>query len=388
MQLHQEIIQLIRREQPPLDNGFIDLHKPTFSNTEETYVLEALRSGVVSTVGEYVSKFEKDIAKYTGVKHAIATSSGTSALHLSLVSAGVQPGDEVVTQSFTFAATAAAISYCSARPIFLDIDKENLGLSPLSLRAFLEEQTFQKEGRCFNKNTGNRISACVPMHSFGLPCKALELSLICKEHNLLLIEDSAQATGSFKAEKHSGTIGSMGVLSFNGNKVITAGGGGCILTNDDILARKAKHLSTTAKVNHVWEYFHDDIGYNYRMTNLNAALIGAQLENIEKLIESKRNLAVRYQKELNALGVQTIQEEENCRSNYWLNCIVFDSKKDSLDFLNLSNSENVMTRPSWTPLHLLPMYKNCIQDDLKNTRFFSDRIVSIPSSAQLESGPI
>ncbi|HHD79685.1 MAG TPA: LegC family aminotransferase, partial [Epsilonproteobacteria bacterium] len=270
---------------------FIPLHEPRFLGNEKKYLNECIDSTFVSSVGKYVDRFEEIIAEYTGAKYAIATSNGTSALHISLLLSGIEAGDEVITQPLTFIATCNAIDYCNAKPIFLDVDKDTMGLSPKALEVFLQANTTQKDGECINNTTGKVIRACVPMHTFGHACKIDEIAQICVAHNIALVEDAAESLGSYYKGKHTGTFGQMAAISFNGNKIITSGGGGCIITDDEALAKKAKHITTTAKVPHKWEYTHDMIAYNYRMPNLNAALLVAQLENLDMFLENKRELA-------------------------------------------------------------------------------------------------
>ena len=269
----------------------IPLHEPHFIGNEKKYLNDCIDSTFVSSTGKFVDEFEEKIAKYTGAKYAVATSNGTSALHIALLLANVAKNDEVITQPLTFVATCNAISYCGANPIFIDVDKETMGLSPLSLQAYLKKNAFIKNQQCINNNTGRVIKACVPMHTFGQPCRIDEIKEICDKYNISLIEDAAESLGSFYKDKHTGTFGQMGVISFTGNKIITGGGGGCVITDDEILAKRAKHLTTTAKVSHKWEYIHDMIGYNYRMPNLNAALLVAQLENLESFLLNKRELS-------------------------------------------------------------------------------------------------
>ena len=290
--MYADIINFIKDTYKSLD--FIPLHEPRFVGNEKKYINECIDTTFVSSVGRYVDLFEKEIASYTGAKYAVATCNGTSALHISFLLADIQQNDEVITQSLTFVATCNAISYCRAKPIFIDVDKDTMGMSPSALRLFLEKNTTIKNNKCINNLTGNVIKACVPMHTFGHPCKVDEIKEICSEYNIFLIEDAAESVGSFYKSKHTGNFGKLGVMSFNGNKIITAGGGGCIVTNDKALAKNAKHLTTTAKVPHKWEFNHDMVGYNYRMPNINAALLAAQLENLNKFLKYKRELANRY----------------------------------------------------------------------------------------------
>lgn len=362
---------------------FVSLHEPRFLGNEKKYVNECIDSTFVSSIGRYVDIFEKEIAKYTGAKYAVATSNGTSGLHISLLLANVGQNNEVITQSMTFVATCNAIKYCGAEPIFIDVDKDTMGLSPDALKKFLKENTSIKNKKCINNTTGKTIRACVPMHTFGHPCKIDEIKEICDKHNIFVVEDSAESVGSKYKNKHTGTFGHIGVMSFNGNKIITAGGGGCILTNNKSLAKKAKHLSTTAKLPHRWDFIHDMVGYNYRMPNINAALLVAQLENLDKFLKNKRQLAERYEKFFEGLDCSFFTEPTHCESNYWLNTILLKNKKQRDKFLEETNSMGVMTRPTWIMMHKLPMFKHAQCGDLENSIWLNNRIVNIPSSVLL-----
>jgi len=364
-------------------DSFIPLHEPRFLGNEKEYLNECIDSTFVSSVGKFVDEFEKKIASYTGAKYAVATNNGTSALHISLLISGVESGDEVITQSLTFVATCNAISYCNTVPIFIDVDKDTMGMSPVALEAFLKENAIIKDQQCVNKSTGNIIKACVPMHTFGHPCRIDEIQRICKEWHIILVEDSAESLGSFYNNQHTGTFGELGVISFNGNKIITSGGGGCILTNSEELAKKAKHITTTAKEPHKWEYTHDLVGYNYRMPNLNAALIVAQLEQLEGFLKSKRFLAKSYEDFFNDGNIQFVSEPENSKSNYWLNSIILKDKIQRNLFLDETNSQSVMTRPIWTLMNKLPMFKEAQCGDLTNAEWLEERVVNLPSSVIL-----
>jgi perosamine synthetase len=363
--------------------NFIPLHEPRFIGNEKKYLNDCIDSTFVSSVGKFVDKFENLIAKYTGAKYAVAISNGTSALHTSLLIANVDQNDEVITQPLTFVATCNAISYCGAKAIFIDVDKDTMGLSPTALRSFLEKNTIINNNRCINKKTKKIIKVCVPMHSYGHPCKIDEIKKICDEYNIFLIEDAAESIGSTYKNKHTGTFGHLGVISFNGNKIITAGGGGCIITNDKILAEKAKHLTTTAKIPHKWDFNHDMVGYNYRMPNLNAALLVAQLEKLNDFIINKRNLANKYKVFFNKTDYNFFKEPKNCKSNYWLNSIILKNKTERDQFLEKTNSSGVMTRPTWKLMNKLSMFKNSQCDGLKNSKWLSERVVNIPSSVTL-----
>lgn len=362
-------------------DSFIALHEPRFLGNEKKYLGEVVDSTFVSSVGEFVNRFEKMVAEFVGSKYAIATSNGTAALHVALKLVGVDANSEVITQPLTFIATANAISYCGAKPIFVDVDLETMGLSPVKLKSFLEKETFLNEhNECINKTTHKVIKACVPMHTFGHPCKIKEIVAICDEYNIALIEDAAESLGSYYKERHTGTFGKLGTFSFNGNKIITSGGGGMIVTDDEELAKRAKHLTTTAKVPHPYEYIHDEIGYNYRLTNLAAALGVAQMENLEKFIQKQRELAKTYQTFFQDVDIKFVTEPENSSSNYWLNALLFDNNEEKEAFLKYTNDNGVMTRPIWRLMNKLEMYKEAQHGDLSNALWLEERVVNIPSS--------
>lgn len=363
---------------------FIPLHAPIFSGNEKKYLEECIDSTFVSSVGKFVDRFEQDMAKYTGAKRAVVCVNGTNALHLALLLVGVEQNDEVITQALTFIATANAISYIGADPIFIDVDRDTMGLSPDAMRKWLSKNTEIRNGQCFNKLTGKRIKACVPMHTFGHPVKLDELVKVCEEYNIELVEDAAESLGSFYKGKHTGTFGKIGVLSFNGNKTITTGGGGMLLFNDEELGAYAKHLTTQAKVPHRWEFVHDHIGYNYRMPNINAALGVAQLERIDEFVKNKRETALKYKEFLaNIPDVEFFSEPTDCQSNYWLNVFIMKDKQAQKEFLEFTNNNGVMTRPIWELMCNLPMFKQCQKDDLQNTRWFAERVVNVPSSVRI-----
>jgi perosamine synthetase len=364
-------------------DSFIPLHEPRFLGNEKKYLNECIDSTFVSSVGKFVDRFEEEIAKYTSAKYAVATSNGTSALHISLLISGVESGHEVITQPLTFVAACNAISYCNATPVFVDVDKDTMGMSPVALESFLKANAIVKNQQCVNKSTGNIIKACVPMHTFGHPCRIDEIQRICQQWHITLIEDSAESLGGFYNGQHTGTFGELGVISFNGNKIITSGGGGCILTNNEELAKKAKHITTTAKEPHKWEYTHDMVGYNYRMPNLNAALIVAQLEQLNGFLKSKRLLAKSYEKFFKGSDTQFVSEPENSKSNYWLNSIVLKDKDQRNLFLDETNSQGIMTRPIWTLMNTLPMFKKSQCGNLTNAEWLEERVVNIPSSVIL-----
>lgn len=361
---------------------FLPLHEPVFNEKEIEYVTDCIQTGWVSSVGRYVDEFEKRLADYTGVKRAIAVVNGTAALHIALKIAGVQTNDEVFMPSLTFIATANAASYLHAIPHFVDVSIETLGLDPIKLEDHIRKIGQMKNGELINKQTGRVIRAVVPIHTFGHPADLDPLIEVCERYNLVLVEDAAESLGSYYKGKHTGGFGLVGALSFNGNKIITTGGGGAILTNDEKLADYAKHITTTAKIPHRWEYSHDEIGFNYRMPNINAALGCAQLEKLDKFLISKRELAKRYQKLFDKIeGVKLFTEPSFGTSNYWLQTILIDSKKHNRDIiLERLNDEGTMTRPVWTPLHQLTPYSNCPKSDLSITDELNKRVINIPST--------
>ena len=379
--LFPQIINFVKSLYP---NDYpVPLHVPRFIGNEKKYVADAIDSTFVSSVGEYVNRFEQMICEITGAKYAIATVNGTCALHIALKLANVQRDDEVVTQPLSFVATANAITYCGAEPVFLDVDRETLGLAPDALKDFLKCNARVANGACYNNTTGRRIAACVPMHTFGHPCHIDEIAEICNHYHIILVEDSAESLGSLYKDKHTGTFGEFGVYSFNGNKTVTCGGGGAIVTNNDVLAKKAKHITTTAKLLHSYEYVHDMIGYNYRLPNLNAALACAQLEQLTAFIENKRELARRYQDFFEFFDIPFIKEPDHARSNYWLNAIIMPNRSVRDEFLKVTNAANVMTRPIWMLLNKLDMYRDCLTDALENAKWFEERVVNIPSSVRI-----
>ena len=380
-----EIVRVLR-EVLPEEAGFISLHEPRFAGNEWGYVKECLDTGWVSSVGKFVDRFEAQLAEYTGVRRAIAVVNGTAALHVCLRLAGVESNDEVLMPALTFIATANAVSYCGAIPHLVDCEERTLGLDPVKLGGYLEEIAELRPEGCFNKATGRRIKAVVPMHAFGHPIDLDPLMELCARFNLELIEDAAESLGSFYKGAHTGTFGRLAALSFNGNKVITTGGGGAILTNDEELGALAKHLTTTAKVPHRWDFRHDMIGYNYRLPNLNAALGCAQLEELPGFLGKKRALAERYQAAFkDVAGVRCFTEPDFARSNYWLNVLLLDEElageRDTV--LALTNDSGIMTRPAWTLMHRLPMFAGCPRMDLAVAENLERRLINIPSSAFL-----
>lgn len=361
-------------------DNFIPLHRPVFEGNERKYLVDCIDSNFVSSVGEKVNQFEKEIAQFAGSKFAIATVNGTAALHIAIQLAGVKAGDEVITQALTFIATCNAISYAGAKPLFVDVDIDTMGLSPKALRTFLEKNAEKRLDGTYNKNSGKKISACIPMHTFGFPCRIKEIAIICSDWGIALVEDAAESLGSYVDNEHTGTFGQMATLSFNGNKVITTGGGGMIITNDIALAKKAKHITTTAKIAHPYEFFHDEIGYNYRMPNLNAALGCAQLERLEESLHEKAKVASQWSDFFKSKDVNFVQAINGSNANHWLNSIILGSRKERDIFLKFTNKNNVMTRPIWTLMSKLPMFQDCQTDGLKNSLWLEDRVVNIPSS--------
>jgi perosamine synthetase len=361
---------------------FIPLHAPVFLGNEKKYLMETIDSTFVSSVGAYVDKFEELISELISVKKAVAVVNGTSGLQVALRLVGVKAGDEVITQALTFVATANAIIYNGASPIFLDVDLDTMGLSPKAVERFLSQYAELRDDGCYNKNTGKRISACMPMHTFGFPVHLDELKIVCESWGIPLVEDAAESLGSMYKGRPIGSIGSVGVFSFNGNKIVTSGGGGAIVTNNLIYGDQAKHLTTTAKIPHSFEYVHDDIGYNFRMPNLNAALACAQLEQLESFIQNKRKIAQEYCNYFKSKGIKFRTETPGTKSNYWLMCLEMENRIERDCFLKETNSTGIMTRPIWQLIFKSPMYSNFQKDEQKNALYLEDRIVNIPSSVR------
>lgn len=385
---YELILRMIRDRFGAGEGDFVPLHAPTFSGNEKKYLDECIDSTFVSSVGAFVDRFERDIAEYTGARRAVVCVSGTNALHMALMLAGVERDDEVLTQSLSFIATCNAISYIGAHPVFIDVDYDTMGLSPAALREWLEKHTVKDAGNVLrNKSTGRRVKSVVPMHTFGHPCRIDEIASICDEYCLELVEDAAESIGSFYKGKHTGTFGRIGAISFNGNKTITTGGGGMLLFNDEKLADLAKHRTTQAKVPSRWEFIHDHIGYNYRMPNINAALGCAQLEEISGFLASKRKTAEIYREFFASEpgGIKFMAEPTESVSNYWLNAIAFPTREERDRFLQYSNDHGVMTRPIWELMWRLPMFEHCERDSQTNTVLLADTIVNLPSSVKLES---
>ncbi len=396
---YSKTISFIRRtfHEP---EAFIPLHEPRFIGNEKKYLEECIDSTFVSSVGQFVDRFEEMVVEYTKTNKAVVCVNGTNALHLALLLSGVLPEDEVITQPLTFIATANAISYCGAKPVFTDVDRDTLGLSPKKLEEWLEGNVEIREDKAkakpsqpqsYNKSTGKRIAACVPMHTFGHPCRIDEIIAVCKKYHIQVVEDAAESLGSFYKGQHTGTFADIGVLSFNGNKTITTGGGGMLLFNDKQLGEHAKHLTTQAKVPHKWEFRHDHIGYNYRMPNINAALGCAQMEKLDLFLAKKRELAQHYSTfflELNgaeaSISASTFfPEPENAKSNYWLNAILLNNREERDHFLKQTNAADIMTRPVWELMTELPMFTQCQYGDLFNAKWLINRLVNIPSSVIL-----
>jgi len=376
----KQIINFIRATYN-VPEEFIPLHAPVFPGNEKKYLSQCIDSTFVSYVGEFVTRFEEDIVKYTGAKYAVATVNGTTALQVSLIVAGINSGDEVITSPLTFAATANAIVHAGGKPVFVDCEEQTLGLDPLKLEEFLNEHCELRQNNCYNKASNKRIAACVPVHIFGHPCQIEKIKTICDKWNIVIIEDAAESIGSFVGTKHTGTFGKAAILSFNGNKIVTTGGGGMIITDDEDFANRAKYLTTTAKKPHPYEFFHTDAGYNFRMPNVNAAVGVAQMESLPLFLENKRKLAMEYKEFFKSLDIPFFIEKQGNTTNYWLNCIFMPDRKTRNEFLEYSNSHNVMARPAWVLMNKLPMYETKqnfpVAEKIENT------LVNIPSSVRL-----
>jgi aminotransferase in exopolysaccharide biosynthesis len=363
---------------------FIPLHAPVFRGAEQAYVAETISSTFVSSVGEFVNRFEHDIAQFTGSDAAVATVNGTAALHVCLKLAGVGSGDLVLTQALTFVATCNAISYCNAHPVFIDVERSSLGMCPDALAGWLDERAvINDEGACIERESGKRVSACLPMHTFGHPCDLDRLVEVCRKWGIPLVEDAAESLGSYYKGHHTGTFGALSAMSFNGNKIITTGGGGMILSDLETAAR-AKHLTTTAKKPHAYEYVHDEVGFNYRLPNINAALGVAQMEQLPGFLEEKRALANQYREFFRESEFSFVDEPDGCKSNFWLNAVICPSR-DAREFLiKETNGSGIMTRPVWQLMNDLPMYQDCMHDSLTNSRYIAERLVNLPSSVKPE----
>ncbi|EIA3113436.1 LegC family aminotransferase [Vibrio cholerae] len=359
---------------------FIPLHVPTFAGNEKTYVMETIDSTFVSSVGKFVDEFERKMEAFTGSARAVATVNGTAALHAALYMAGVERGDLVITQALTFVATCNALYHMGAEPIFVDVSPVSLGLCPKAVNAFLEEYAQVTEAGCIHKQTGRRIKAVVPMHTFGHPIELDELIAVCLKWHITLVEDAAESLGSFYKGKHTGTLGEFGAVSFNGNKIITTGGGGMVLCGTEEAGRRTKHVTTTAKVPHPYEFFHDEPGFNYRMPNLNAALGCAQMEVLERYLAQKRHLAQQYQAFFAGSDVTFVVEPEYAQSNYWLNAIICADAQQRNELLEQTNAAGVMTRPIWQLMHRLPMFEQALRGDLTHSEFIEAHLINLPST--------
>ena len=362
------------------DNSFIPLHTPHFRGNEKKYLNECIESTFVSSVGKFVDTFEEKICQITQSKHAVAVVNGSAALHMALKASGVKEGDLVITQALTFVATANSIVYCNASPSFIDIESTGLGMCPKSLKRFIDKECYPKGRELWHKGTERRIAACLPVHIFGHPCNMEAILEICDSAAIAVIEDSTESLGSKRKRRHTGTFGKAGVFSFNGNKIVSSGGGGVLVTDDENMAAYAKHLTTTAKIPHKWEYFHDEVGYNYRLPNINAALACAQLEQLNNILENKRETARAYCDFFEQQKMRFLKEPEDSLSNYWLNAIILEDKKERDEFLEYTNENGVMTRPCWTLLNKLPMFSQCPHSALPNSNEMESRIVNLPSS--------
>ena len=380
--MYSRVIDFIRQTFHQTE-GVVPLHAPCFVGNEKKYLNECIDSTFVSSVGKFVDRFEEMVAEYTGAKRAVVCVNGTNSLHMAMLLSGIKQEDEILTQPLTFIATCNAISYIGAHPVFIDVDCDTLGLSPQAVRTWLESNAEVRGGGCFNKGTGRRVKAVIPMHTFGHPVKIDELAGICREWNLELIEDAAESIGSFYKGRHTGTFGKVGAVSFNGNKTITTGGGGMLLFMDEELGNYAKLLTTQAKVPHRWEFVHAHVGYNSRMPNINAALGCAQMEHLQEFVDNKRELADLYAGFFKGSDIKFFTEPDGCRSNYWLNAVLLKDKTARDRFLEETNDAGVMTRPVWQLMNRLPMFKNCECGDLSHAKWLEERIVNIPSSVRL-----
>lgn len=377
--MFNQVINYIRSLYPGIE--FVPLHAPVMGSLEKQYLSDCVDSTFVSSVGKYVQEFEKLITEFTGAKYAIATTNGTSALHTALLLSDVGHGDEVITQALTFVATANAISHCGAHSILVDSDIETYGMCPVKLEEFLNQHCVGADnGKCFNKTSKRYIKACVPMHVFGRPLHIKKIKALCDKYHIKLVEDAAESLGSYIGSEHTGLCGHVGILSFNGNKTITCGGGGMVITNDHELAKRAKHITTTAKIDHPYEFKHDAVAFNYRLPNLNAAFACAQMQRLPEILANKRETAKLYQTFFQEIGIPFSVETEGTKSNYWLNSILLKDRNERDEFLKATNGSGVMTRPVWALMNKLEMYKDCQTTNLDNANILEERIVNIPSS--------
>jgi perosamine synthetase len=382
LKIYSELISTVRNYYGTPE-GYIPLHEPRFVGNDRKYVMDAIESTFVSSVGKYVDRFEDMVRDYTGAKYAIATTNGTSALHMSLILAGVKKDELVITQALSFIATCNAISYLHAEPVFVDIDLNTLGLSCDALESYLKNKCEVKGSDCYHVQSGKRIGAVVPMHTFGHPVEIDRMVEICAKYQVPLVEDAAESIGSKYKNQHTGTFGLLGAFSFNGNKTITCGGGGVITTNDEKLAKLGKHLTTQAKIPHQWDFVHDHIGYNYRLPNLNAALACAQMEMLDEFIRKKRELAAKYIEFFAKTDLKFVEEPKDSYANYWLNCILVKDREERESFLKFTNDNKMMTRPAWALMNKLEMFKDCFKDDLTNSEYIEDRLINISSSVKV-----
>jgi len=376
-EVYQAFIGLVRRI---YGSGVIALHRPVFCGREKSFLNECIDSNFVSSVGKRVNELEQKTAAFVGAGHAVAVVNGTNALQVALRLLGAERNCEVITQALTFVATCNAIAYLGARPVFVDVERATLGMSPDALNAFLTANGERREDGCYNRSSGRQIVACQPMHTFGHPCRIDAIAAICKRWGIALVEDAAESLGSYYKEQHTGTFSRIGVFSFNGNKIVTTGGGGMIVTDDEALAARAKHLTTTAKVPHRYEYVHDEMGYNFRMPNLNAALGCAQMEQLAEFLAIKRQIAGQYAQLCAEHGLEFVHEPEFASSNYWLNAIILEDRAERDAFLKATNDQGIMTRPIWRLMNDLPMYADCQHDGLEVSKWLEERVVNLPSS--------
>ncbi|EOW9249445.1 LegC family aminotransferase [Vibrio cholerae] len=374
----QLLVEFIRDQYKT--NEFIPLHAPTFAGNEKTYVMETIDSTFVSSVGKYVDEFERKMEAFTGTPRAVATVNGTAALHAALYMAGVERDDLVITQALTFVATCNALYHMGAEPVFVDVSPVSLGLCPKAVESYLVEHAELTERGCVHKKTGKRIKALVPMHTFGHPVELDELVAVCRKWALVLVEDAAESLGSFYKGKHTGTIGEFGAVSFNGNKIITTGGGGMVLCTTEESGKHTKHVTTTAKVPHPYEFFHNEPGFNYRMPNLNAALGCAQMEVLGRYLEQKRQLASQYQVFFSGSDARFVVEPDYAKSNYWLNSVICADAQQRNEILKQTNEVGVMTRPIWQLMHRLPMFENALRGDLSYSEFVEAHLINLPST--------
>lgn len=375
-----EIAGLVRHVRSVYGDGAIPLHRPVFEGNERQYLVDCIDSNFVSSVGARVVEFEQQIARFCGSRFGIAVVNGTAALHIALMLAGVKRGDEVLSQALTFIATCNALAYAGAHPVFVDVDLDTMGMSPAAMQALLEARYEKRDGGTYNKATGRRLAACVPMHTFGHPVRIAELVAICEEWGIPVVEDAAESLGSYVGTRHTGTFGKLATLSFNGNKTITTGGGGMIVTDDEALAKRAKHITTTAKIPHPYEFVHDEVGYNYRLPNLNAALGVAQMERLPWMLATKARIAEGYARHFDGSAVRFFPARAGTTPNFWLNAVVLDSLAERDEFIQETNAAGVMTRPIWRLMSTLPMYSHCESDGLENSRWLESRVVNLPSS--------